>query len=138
MPTPKRRLLDSFAILALLGDEDGADRVADLLTDAVASDLPLLVNEINVGEVYHIVGRYRSLDEADRVIDHLESLPLEWIGNGRDEVLAAARVKARHPVSYADAFAIATAMRFDAVVVTGDREFESVDELVDIEWTGEG
>jgi len=138
MPTPKRRLLDSFAILALLGDEDGADRVADLLTDAVASDLPLLVNEINVGEVYYVVGKHRSVDEADRVVDHLESLPLEWIGNGRDEVLEAARVKARHPVAYADAFAIATAIRFDAVVVTGDREFESVDQLVDVEWIGRG
>jgi hypothetical protein len=29
---------------------------------------------------------------------------------------------------------VATAVRFEAIVVTGDREFETVQELVDVEW----
>ncbi|NNF11910.1 MAG: type II toxin-antitoxin system VapC family toxin [Gemmatimonadetes bacterium] len=134
MSAPPRRLLDSYAILVLLADEEGAARVADLLREAIETDVPLLVNEINVGEVYYIVARHRSLDDAERALDHLESLPVEVVGNTLDDVLDAARVKAKHPLSYADAFAVATAARFDATVVTGDREFEAVETIVDVEW----
>lgn len=134
MPEARRRLLDSYAILALLNDEDGADAVADHLRAAIETGAPLLINEINVGEVYYIVAKHRSIDDAERVLDHLETLPLEVVGNTYDDVLDAARIKATHPLSYADAFAVATAARFDAVVVTGDREFETVEELVTVEW----
>ena len=49
-------------------------------------------------------------------------------------VLDAARVKASHALSYADAFAVATAVRLQATVVTGDAEFACVEELVEIRW----
>lgn len=134
MPAPRRRLLDSYAILALLADEEGAEAVADLLREAQRSEVPLLMNEINVGEVYYIVGKTRSMDAAERVLDHLETLPLEVVGNDFDDVLDAARVKAGHPLSYADAFSVATALRYDAVVVTGDPEFRAVEDLVEVAW----
>ena len=134
MPETKRRLLDSWAILAFLNDEDGAAEVAEHLRTAIETEAPLLVNEINVGEVYYIVARHRSIDAAERVLDHLETLPLELVPNAFDDVLDAARIKAVHPLSYADAFVVATAVRFGATVVTGDREFEAVSELVPVEW----
>jgi hypothetical protein len=37
-------------------------------------------------------------------------------------------------LSYAGAFCAATAQRVDAIVLTGDPEFESVKELVKIRW----
>ena len=46
----------------------------------------------------------------------------------------AARVKASYALSYADAFAVATAVRLQATVVTGDAEFACVEELVEIRW----
>jgi len=48
--------------------------------------------------------------------------------------LAAAHVKAHHPISYADAFAVALAQEMDASVVTGDPEFECVEELIPVVW----
>ncbi len=51
-----------------------------------------------------------------------------------DDVLAAARLKARFPISYADAFAAATALRAGAQLVTGDDEFHARDDIVDIVW----
>lgn len=134
MPKTRRRLLDSYAILALLNDEAGAEAVADLLHNAIEQEAALLVNEINVGEVYYIVAKHRSLEEADRVLRHLETLPLEIISNDYAQVLDAARVKATHPLSYADAFAVATAIRFEAMIVTGDADFASVESLVEIQW----
>lgn len=129
-----RRLLDSYAILAFLNDEEGAERVAGLLEDAVETGALLLVNEINVGEVYYIVAKHRSEDAAEQVLLHLDRLPLELVSNTFDEVLEAARLKARFPLSFADAFALATAIRFDARLVTGDPEFEAAEDLVNVDW----
>jgi predicted nucleic acid-binding protein len=129
-----RRLLDSYAILAFLNDEEGAERVAHLLGEAESSGTPLLVNEINVGEVYYIVAKHRSDDAAEQVLLHLERLALELVPNTFDDVLAAARLKARLLISYADAFALATAIRFDALLVTGDPEFEAAEDLVEVDW----
>lgn len=129
-----RRLLDSYAILAFLNDEEGAERVAGLLEDAVETGALLLVNEINVGEVYYIVAKHRSEDAAEQVLLHLDRLPLELVSNTFDEVLEAARLKARFPLSFADAFALATAIRFDTRLVTGDPEFEAAEDLVNVDW----
>lgn len=130
----KRRLLDSYAILAFLNDEEGAEQVARLLEDAAEGRMDLLVNEINVGEVYYIVAKHRSEYAAEEVLLHLDRLPVELVSNTFDEVLEAARVKARLPLSYADAFALASAVRFDARLVTGDPEFKAADGLVDVQW----
>jgi uncharacterized protein len=127
-------VLDSYAILTLLNDEPGAAAVADLMRSAIDGEAALFLNEINVGEVYYIVARHRSAAAADRVLDHLETLPLERVSNDYAAVLDAARVKARHRLSYADAFVVATAARLRATVVTGDREFASVEEMVDVRW----
>jgi PIN domain nuclease of toxin-antitoxin system len=45
-------LLDSFALLAWLNEEPGVDRVDGLLKAARRSHRSLLMNAINVGEVY--------------------------------------------------------------------------------------
>ena len=42
--------------------------------------------------------------------------------------------KAQFPVSYADAFAVATAIREQARLVTGDPELRSVAHLVEMHW----
>ncbi len=133
-PEKQRSLLDSYAILALLNDEPGAQVVADLLREGARDEDLLLVNEINVGEVFYIVAKHRSLGEAEHVLRHLETLPLEIVSNGYAEVIDAAKVKARFPLSYAEAFAVATAIRLGACVVTGDREFAAVEDTVDIVW----
>ena len=49
-------------------------------------------------------------------------------------MLAAARLKARYAISYADAFAVALAQELGAPVVTGDTEFEQVESLIDVLW----
>ena len=53
--------------------------------------------------------------------------------------LTAARIKAtyskaKYPLSYADTFAIATAIDRDAAIVTGDPEMRNVESIVKILW----
>lgn len=49
-------------------------------------------------------------------------------------VRAAAHLKARHHISYADAFAVALAQELGATLVTGDPEIREVENLVGVEW----
>lgn len=49
-----------------------------------------------------------------------------------DLTASAARLKSRHRLSYADAFAVATARRHDAPLYTGDPEILALPSLVDV------
>ncbi len=48
--------------------------------------------------------------------------------------MAAARIKAEHPLSYADAFAAALAQELGASLVMGDPEFKTVESTVNVMW----
>ena len=130
----KPHLLDSFALLAFLNRENGFANIRELLHHARASDTPLLMNDINVGEVYYIIAKGRSLDKAEEFLRRLETLPIQCLGNTFQQVLEAAKVKAQFPLSYADAFVVATAQRSQAIVVTGDPEFRAVSHLIEVLW----
>lgn len=130
----KPHLLDSFALLAFLNRENGFANVRELLHQARASNIPLLMNETNVGEVYYIIAKGRSLNKAEEFLRRLETLPIRCLGNTFQQVLEAAQIKAQFPLSYADAFVVATAQRSQAVVVTGDPEFQTVSHLVEVLW----
>ncbi len=134
MPATQRWVLDSFALLAFLNKERGFGKVRSLLRAAEAAAEPLLMNEINIGAVYYITAKGRSREQAEEVLRRLEALPIRAVSNFFDDVLEVARIKARTPVAYADAFAVATAIRAYAVLVTGDPELRSAAHLVKIDW----
>ena len=121
-------------MLAFLNKESGFEKVRSLLRQAESSNEPLLMNEINIGEVYYITARTRSLELAEDFLNRLETLPVQIVTNSYAHVLEAARLKARLPISYADAFAVATAIRMNAAIVTGDPEFRRVEQLVSVNW----
>ena len=129
-------VLDSFAILAYLEGEPGMARVRTLLAEAAKGTLTLHLSVINLGEVLYIVEREQGLVAAQRVLAALDQLPIQVQPAERSVVLAAARLKARYPISYADAFAVVAAQEHRAVLVTGDPEFKSVetDGLLKVEW----
>ena len=51
-----------------------------------------------------------------------------------DLIFQAAELKARFAMSYADTFAVASAMEHNATLVTGDPEFRQVEQLIKILW----
>jgi uncharacterized protein len=92
------------------------------------------MNEINIGEVYYIIAKARSSQKAEEFLHRLETLPIQPIANAFSDVLEAAKMKAQFPISYANAFAVSTALRVQAIVVTGDPEFHAVAHLVEVLW----
>ena len=131
----QKRLLDSFALLAYLNREIGFDLVRDALAKAQVSDGSLLMNEINVGETYYILHRKRGEEKAEYFLETiLAGLPINIVQNGFQDVIEAARIKAEYPLSFGDCFAVATARRESAIILTGDAEFKKVEHLVSIGW----
>ena len=132
----KTYVLDSFAILALLGGEPGSDKVARIMAGAVQDEYRLLMSWVNVGEVAYIVGRRWGIDRLNQVLTMLEATAVELVVVGRDLALAAARIQAAHPLAYPDALAAALAIQLDAQLVTGDPEIRRLGDRVQVEWLG--
>ena len=131
----RKRLLDSYALLAYLNKEDGFEKVRNVLANAQKSSRPVLMNELNVGETYYILYRKRGHEQAEYFLDTvLAGLPISMISNDFNAVISASKIKARHALSFADCFAVATAQRENAVILTGDPEFKNVEKFVKIDW----
>ncbi|MGR3177210.1 MAG: type II toxin-antitoxin system VapC family toxin [Candidatus Anammoxibacter sp.] len=125
-------LLDSFALLAYLKQENNYKKIRDLLSSDKSD---IVMNDINIGEVYYIIARERGMDKAQYFLDIiLPSLPITNVSNTISKVIDAAKIKAKYPISYADSFAVSTAHRLKAVIITGDPEFKLVENIVNIEW----
>ena len=129
-----RYVLDSFALLAHLGDEVGAARVRAALRAASQDRAQIFLSAINLGELVYITERERGLVEAQMALNAVEQLPVQILEATRERVLAAAHLKATHAISYADAFVVATAQEMGATILTGDPEFRTVEALVSVEW----
>lgn len=133
-PAKPAYVMDSYALLAYLNGEAGQTRVQEILTVALSDEAEVFLGMINLGEILYIVERRRGLTQAQRTLTLIESLPLTICDTTRALVLDAAHIKAGHSISYADAFVAALAQSENAIVVTGDPEFQFVTELVRIEW----
>ena len=76
---------------------------------------------INLGEVASIIERRAGAERARHgVRQRRHQIVMDLPSESR--VLEAARITARYPMAYADAFAVATALPYDAVILTGDPE----------------
>jgi predicted nucleic acid-binding protein len=126
--------LDSFAVLAYLQAEKGAQQVKELLHQAANGQLSVQMTVINLGEVYYITSRVYGQERAEEVLAMLKHLPIKLVVADEELTLEASRIKAKHPLSYADAFAVALAQRHGVSVVTGDPEFSCVENLISVKW----
>jgi len=127
-------VLDSFAILALINGEQGSDVVADLLNRAQTDEAKTLMSWVNVGEVAYIVERRSGVGQVYQVLGNLETTKIDFVDADRTLTLAAAHLKAQYPLSYADAFAAALAVREKAILLTGDPEFRALEKELTIQW----
>lgn len=116
-------VLDAWAYLAFLQQEEPAGlRVRQLIQDAQNQTIRLFTSIINLGEVYYRIGKTNGQGLADETLAGLIRLPITILSAEDEAVWAAARLKINHAISYADAFAVATARQLDAILVTGDLE----------------
>ena len=131
-------VLDSFALLAFFQAEPAGLRMRELLDQAGRGEVSLAITTVNLGEVAYRTERRYGLKRAQGVLAKIEEYAPAVIDVNRELALAAAHLKARYRMSYADCLAAALAQRLGAAVVTGDPDFRQVEHLVPIEWLQSG
>jgi ribonuclease VapC len=122
-------LLDTSAILTLLEDEEGAQRVESLLRreEVLLPFLALL-------ETYYITLQEQSEDMADKRYALLKQLSATILWNvDEPTLLTAGRLKASFRLSLADALIAAFAVRHRAVLVHKDPEMAALSKIVQVE-----
>ena len=92
------------------------------------------MNQINLGEVYYKVIRAVGMDMAQDFLQNFLRLPINIILPDSDLIWKASEIKAEYPMSYADCFAVATALKHTATILTGDPEFRRAEKIANIEW----
>jgi predicted nucleic acid-binding protein len=114
---------DAWAVLAFLRGEGEAERkMRRYLRRAAAGNLRLKMSLINLGEVYYRLIQLVGPDAASEKVGRFRRAPVEFLAVREPLVMDAAEIKAAWPLSYADAFAVATARSEGVPVVTGDPE----------------
>ena len=133
-PSMQSVVFDSDAILRFAQDEAGADKVEELLKASEDGKIQVFINEINLGEVYYITIRKLGVESAMRFLEQFTTLAIERVPASWEIIESASQIKADYAVSYADCFATATALKYNAVIVTGDPEFKKIEHKVEIDW----
>ena len=127
-------VLDSFALLRFIQKEPGNEPVKAILDDSRSGTACAMLNVINMGEIVFTVQRRFGLQFKLDVVMNISRLGIVILPATNDLVFRAAELKARFALSYADSFAVASAIEHKATLVTGDQEFRQAEHLVKILW----
>lgn len=130
----KKYVLDSYAIFVYLEGEKGADKVASILSSSLNGKTEVFMSVVNWGEVYYIVLREQGKQAAELYLKTIDRYPIEIIDADKEITLEAAKIKSSNKLSFADAFAAGLAKLKKATLVTGDKEFKSLEKNIKIEW----
>ncbi|MFA6072304.1 MAG: type II toxin-antitoxin system VapC family toxin [Janthinobacterium sp.] len=129
-----RKVLDAHGLLVFLEKEAGFDKVEQSFVAAVEKDNYLLMASVNFGEVYYIVLRECGQEKAHEIEKIIRTLPIEIVDVDIQLAREAGRLKANHKISYADCFAAALAKLHKGEVLTGDKEFKTLENEIKIAW----
>jgi ribonuclease VapC len=93
----------------------------------------VFVSFMSIMEFAYILEQERGQMEARQAVLQLKQLPIQIIESDEPLGLAAARIKAGHKLSVADAWIAATAERLGAILVHKDPDFESLAKVISLQ-----
>jgi len=120
-------VFDTSAWLTLIEDEPGAEEVQNLLERITAGNAEVLVSFMTFMEVFYITLQERQVEEAQTRLHLMNSLPITRVDSTVSLTIAAARLKAKHRISVADAWIAALAKERNATLVHKDPEFAELE-----------
>ena len=127
-------VFDSHALLKFFQKEKGYDRVLHLLEGIRKAGATKYINAINLGEIIYATKREFGDQKKLEVLANMERLGFRVLPAPNPLIFQAAEYKAQFSISYADCFALASAVEHKAVLVTGDPDFKKVQHMVEILW----
>ncbi len=127
-------VLDSYSLISYMEGEKGAEKVAGIIKQGLMNKAEIFMSVVNWGEIYYIILREQGKEIASLYLKTIDRYPIKIIEVNKSLTLEAANFKAFHKMSYADAFAAALAKVQKAKLVTGDKEFKSLEKNIKIIW----
>jgi predicted nucleic acid-binding protein len=131
-----RYVLDTSAVLALRGNELGADRVEALLRNGRAQRTRILLSFMTRMEMLYRIASDEDPDAARTAVRLIDAAGVHWVSCEPEILDEAARIKAAGGLSVADAWIAATAAVRDAVLVHKDPEMRRAPHVRQEELTG--
>lgn len=131
-------VLDAWPILEWLkGSEPARSAFHQIVEDALAGRVALSMSRINHGEVIYSIRKDFPANRIDQALKAFGEIPIQVHTVDDGLVDDAVALKSVYPISYADAFAVALAIRLRVAPVTGDPELRRLS-LVDLrlQWIG--
>ncbi len=121
-------VLDACALIALLNDENGADKVVAAYRMAKNDEAEIIINRINLLEVYYGFYHDKGKDYAEKVLENIEQSIISISEFDRNIFPIAGRLKASHKISLADSIALAQALITGGELMTADHhEFDLIE-----------
>jgi len=127
-------VFDSHALLKLFQKEKGYEKVFHLLEDLRKTGATKYMSAINLGEIIYSTKKEFGDQKKLEVLANIERLNFTILPVPNNLIFRGAEYKAQYALSYADCFALASAVEHKATLVTGDPEFKKVEHLVEIVW----
>jgi predicted nucleic acid-binding protein len=130
----KRYVLDSFAVLAYLYNENGADKVKGVLVQALNDKAEIFISSVNWAEVAYISKRKSGVAVWQPAATSFTRLPVEIVPADVELANIASEFKFKYKISLADAFSAALSKSKKAELLTGDPEFKQVEKEIAVNW----
>ena len=125
----KSFVLDTSALMTFIEQEEGAERVRDILLKN-----SIIIHWLSILETVYIAQRELGEDEALTRYALLKKLNATVIWDADESLLLnAARIKAAHSLSLADSVIAATASQYAAILLHKDPEYELLRDVVEME-----
>ena len=131
-------ILDACALIAFLSGEKGAEKVRDILQNALDGKIVLKISQINLLEVYYDAINVYDQSIADEILEKINEFPIEVIiGLSKDVFKEAGRIKSKYRIPLGDSVAVAECIVGNGILVTADHaDFEKIEnaENIEINW----
>ncbi|GHU81413.1 hypothetical protein FACS189468_3980 [Spirochaetia bacterium] len=130
-------ILDACALLAFLNDEEGGEKIENILNQSAAGESIVCMSITNLLEVFYGELKEKGPEIAEVVLSVTDAYGVTIIDTVSTPVFRmAAHIKADYRCSLADAVGLATAFDLSGTFVTSDGELLPMErqETIDIFW----
>jgi predicted nucleic acid-binding protein len=127
-------VLDASAAIDYAQGGSGANKMEQLLADALRQQLRLYISVLHLAEVFYLTWQKTGEEKARDTVASFSRLPIQIVQVDLPQALKAGELKARHKIPYVDCVAAALALQQHATLVTADRDFEKLGHHFPILW----
>ncbi|HEX3473097.1 MAG TPA: type II toxin-antitoxin system VapC family toxin [Silvibacterium sp.] len=122
----KHYVLDANAVLRYLMGADGGEKIRSLVLNAEQGTTHLSMSVINLGEALYVLLKSFEEGRALQMIRELRQV-ISIADADVERTVQASILKYRYKLGYADSFAAALAIEYNATLVSADPAFEKLE-----------